>query len=61
MNCKVVPFKEDDSYWGEISGIHIYTNQKIKSNYVKSELRKIISDYKIPKKIIISNNDSVTT
>ena len=26
--CKVVPFKEDDSYWGEISGIHIYTNQK---------------------------------
>ena len=54
---KIIPFKKTDSYWGEISGVYIYTNAKINPDYIKSELKKIISEYKIPKEIIIKSSN----
>ena len=54
---RIIPFKKEDPYWGEINGVYIYTNQKIDSNYVKSKLEKLISKYKIPKEIIIKSRD----
>ena len=53
---KIIPFKKEDPYWGEVNGVYIYTNQKIEPGYIKSELEKLISKYKIPKEIIIRKN-----
>ena len=53
---KIIPFKKEDPYWGEINGVYIYTNEKIDSSYIKSELEKLISKYKIPKEIVIRKN-----
>jgi len=50
---KIIPFKKEDPYWGEILGVNIYTNQKIDSDYIKSKLESVISKHKIPKEIII--------
>ena len=50
---KIIPFKKEDPYWGEILGVYIYTNQKIDSGYIKSKLESLISKHKIPKEIII--------
>ena len=50
---KIIPFKKEDPYWGEILGVHIYTDQKIDSDYIKSKLESIISKHKIPKEIIV--------
>ena len=54
---KVVPFKKDDPYWGEIGGVYIYTDKEINASYIKTELAKIISRHKIPKEIIIKGKD----
>ena len=55
---KIIPFKKEDDYWGEINGVYIYTNERIKPDDIKVKLKKLISVYKIPKEIIIrkSNN-----
>jgi len=55
---KIIPFKKEDAYWGEINGVYIYTNEKVEPDDIKVKLKKLISGYKIPKKIIIrkSNN-----
>ena len=50
---KIITFKKEDPYWGEILGVYIYTNQKIDSDYIKSKLGSIISKHKIPKEIVI--------
>ena len=51
--CKITSFKKDDSYWGEISGVYVYTKQEITSEGLKAELKKIIANHKIPQKIFI--------
>ena len=55
---KIIPFKKEDDYWGEINGVYIYTNEKVEPDDIKVKLKKLISGYKIPKEIIIrkSNN-----
>ena len=55
---KIIPFKKEDDYWGEINGVYIHTNERIKPDDIKVKLKKLISGYKIPKEIIIrkSNN-----
>ena len=57
-SCEISQFKKSDSYWGEISGICIYTDYKITPEDLKEKLRKIISDYKIPREIIIQQPKS---
>ena len=52
-SCEISQFKKSDSYWGEISRLCIYTDYKITPEDLKEELKKIISDYKIPREIII--------
>ena len=52
---KIITFKKEDPYWGEVLGVYIYTNQKIDSDYIKSKLESIISKHKIPKEIVIKN------
>ena len=52
-NCEISQFKKNDPYWGEINSLHIYTNSKITADEIKQKLKKMISDYKIPKEIII--------
>tara|TARA_B100001750_G_scaffold217025_1_gene202086 strand:+ start:254 stop:1585 length:1332 start_codon:yes stop_codon:yes gene_type:complete len=54
---RVVPFKKDDPYWGEIGGVYIYTDKEINASYIKAELAKIISRHKIPKEIIIKEKN----
>ena len=56
-SCRIVPIKKNDSNWGEILGVIIYTNENIQVDILKSELQKVIADYKIPKEIIIKQND----
>ena len=55
-SCRVIPFKKNDSNWGEILGVTIYTNENIKVDTLKLELQKIVAGYKIPKEIIIKQN-----
>ena len=52
-SCKIEQLKKKDSYWGEINRIYVYTKQEITSEKLKLELRKIISNYKIPHEIFI--------
>ena len=55
---KIKLFKEKDSFWGEIYGIHIYTNFNITPKEITEKLKTILSNYKIPKKIIIEKIES---
>ena len=49
---KIESFKKNDLHWGEISGLYIYTNQKINKNEIFEKLKEKLSSYKIPKEII---------
>ena len=55
---KIIPFKKEDAYWGEINGVYIYTNEKIEPDDIKVKLKKLISKYKIPKEIIIRKSSN---
>ena len=52
---RIESFKEEDSYWGEISVIYIYTNMNITVDDILQELKSTLSNHKIPKKIFIKN------
>ena len=52
---KIESFKEQDSYWGEISVVHIYTNMNITVDEIRQKLKSVLSNHKIPKKIFIKN------
>ena len=55
---KIIPFKKEDDYWGEINGVYIHTNERIEPNDIKVKLKNLISGYKIPKEIIIRKSDN---
>lgn len=52
-NSEIKAFIIKDKKWGQSYEIHIKTNEKIDSNFVKLYLKKNIANYKIPKKIIV--------
>ena len=54
---QVIPYKKNDPYWGEVSGVKIISNKKVDANYIKQKLNDIISNHKIPKEIIILTNE----
>ena len=49
---KIESFKKNDLYWGEISGLYIYTNEEINKDEIFRKLKENLSSYKIPKEII---------
>ena len=57
-SCEIEQFKKEDSYWGEINRVYIHTKQEITPEQLRLELKKIISNYKIPHEIFIKKPTS---
>ena len=52
---KIESFKKNDLHWGEISGLYIYTNQKINKNEIFEKLKEKLSSAKFQKKLFLKN------
>jgi len=53
---KVIPFSNQDPYWGDVSGVYIFTDKEINPDDIRLKLKELLSKSKIPKEIIIKKS-----